>query len=144
MIDYEGISTLMFAISSMAASTYALYRTIVGDRKMDRIAEKQEQTHLALTDVVGVVAGVELNVAKVEKATNSLKDALVDTTKTAWLLKGRNEGIAAEKARSGTADPTQPDGAPTVEDLRAASAAQVTAVANDQTMRAKESKTIKP
>jgi hypothetical protein len=142
----------MFAMSTFAASTYALYRTIIGDRKIDRlrdaqtaaqqaltqVATNQAQTHVALTAVVEKVARVEVNVSRVEKATNSITTALVDKTALANLLQGRNEGVAAEKARSGTQDQAQPDGAPTAAQMDAANEAQRQAVSTSNAARTLE------
>jgi len=135
VIDYQGIATLMFAISTTTASTYALYRAIIGDRKMDRANEKidglaittkdvvqnqvdvlagQLRQHLALTEVVskvegvvGDVAAVKIDVAdvktisaKTEVNTNHMREALVEATKNAALLVGRDQGIAQEKERA--------------------------------------------
>ena len=145
----EGIAAVILALGTLPAGIYTMWRQIEADRKMDRsqrmldqVALNQVQTHKVLDGVVDVVKGVQVNVAKVEKATNSLKDALVETTKTAYLLKGRNQGIAAEKARTGTDDPAQPDDAPTPEQLTDAIVAQEHAVSDDMKARASEATTV--
>jgi len=145
----EGIAAIVLAIGTVPTGLYTLWRQVIADRKLDRqqralelVAANQTATKTALTDVVDVVKGVQVNVAKVEKATNSLKDALVKTTQEAYLLRGQAQGIAAEKARAGSSELAQPDGAPTAEQIEQARAAQLNAIAADAAARRSEATTI--
>jgi hypothetical protein len=169
MIDLtgEGIAAIIAISITGSSSLYATYRQMRSDRISDKrqaaadaqkdaldaallrqqnglllVAQKQDATHAALSDVVKVVAGVQVNVAKVELATNSMKDALVKTTALANLLTGRSEGVAAEKKRTGTTDMAMPPNAPTPQDISAASTARDVAKANDTQARIKEHETM--
>jgi hypothetical protein len=115
----EGIAAMILAVAAFPAgnlitSIYSYRRQRALDKKLDAqqealatVALNQAETHdkqvMALGklgEMVATVASVQTNMQKVEINTNHMREALVEATRHAALLTGRDEGIAQEKARS--------------------------------------------
>ena len=96
--DYSGAAYLVAALGvavpliiTSVLSVATFIRAGRADRSAASADAKATATHLEVMDVKN-------NVQTIEKATNSMKDALVKATGDAAFAKGKAEGVAVERA----------------------------------------------
>lgn len=77
--------------TSLATAVPLMFMYWLNHRAMMRKVDESK------TEMLGKVDAVQVNVDKIEKATNSMKDALVQATKEAGLLAGHAQGVKDEK-----------------------------------------------
>lgn len=99
--DFGGMATLIVALSTMIGtlitSTGAL---VLSFRASNRVAQVAE----AVAPLAVKVEEVHANVALIEKNTNSIKDALVESTRLKSLAEGVKQGRAEVHSEQGLID----------------------------------------
>ena len=81
-VDFAGLAQLVTAL--VLAATFV--KTWINGRKTDAVAKAQLE--------------IKENVQKIETATNSMKDALVEATARSSKAEGKAEGVEQERAKS--------------------------------------------
>jgi hypothetical protein len=110
-LDVKNIWQLLaFALVMLPTTIAAIYAAYVGVRNQTKIIETKAEAIAARKETANVRAElidanqkIEQNTEltlKIEKSTNSMKDALVASTDRAARAEGNRQGVADEKARA--------------------------------------------
>jgi predicted acyltransferase len=100
-LDLGGLAQLITAVVLLAT----FIKTWLNGRKTDALAAAQLQAQAEFRHGQAEIRG---NVATIEKATNSMKDALVAAASKAARAEGKADGVAQERAAVFGTSPQEP------------------------------------